>query len=135
MLRAEPLLTPRSLWHSRKLASPIIYSNPTEREKALKPPAYHRLVQIAPDGRKTLFLAAHAKGIVGRSFEDSQQLIWRLIDHCTQEKVKSSRVSAYCSVELTLDTVRFQHGMALRWRYGLVGQQVCAVVNKILPKI
>ena len=100
-----PLIS-QSLWHSRKLASPIIYSNPTEREKALKPPAYHRLVQIAPDGRKTLFLAAHAKRIVGRSFEDSQELIWRLIDHCTQAKVRSSGVSVCRNVELTLDTVR-----------------------------
>ncbi|KAI5245836.1 putative alpha-ketoglutarate-dependent 2,4-dichlorophenoxyacetate dioxygenase [Aureobasidium subglaciale] len=82
----EDLIVEHDLWHSRKLASPIIYSNPTEREKALKPPAYHRLVQVAPDGRKTLYLAAHAKRIVGRSFEDSQKLIWQLIDHCTQPK-------------------------------------------------
>ncbi|KAG9677795.1 putative alpha-ketoglutarate-dependent 2,4-dichlorophenoxyacetate dioxygenase, partial [Aureobasidium melanogenum] len=82
----EDLIVEHDLWHSRNLASPIIYGNPTEREKALKPPAYHRLVQIAPDGRKTLFLAAHAKRIVGRSFEDSQKLIWHLIDHCTQQK-------------------------------------------------
>ncbi|KAI5253478.1 putative alpha-ketoglutarate-dependent 2,4-dichlorophenoxyacetate dioxygenase [Aureobasidium subglaciale] len=82
----ENLIIEHDLWHSRKLARPIIYSNPTEREKALKPPAYHRLVQVAPDGRKTLYLAAHAKRIVGRSFENSQKLIWQLIDHCTQPK-------------------------------------------------
>jgi alpha-ketoglutarate-dependent taurine dioxygenase len=115
----------QSLWHSRKLASPIIYSNPTDREKALKPPAYHRLVQVAPDGRKTLFLAAHAKRIVGRSFEDSQELIWRLIDHCTQPKVRLLGLSAYSEVKLTPPIVCIQHGMAFRWRYGLVGQQVC----------
>ena len=135
MSRVGLLLTPQSLWHSRKLASPIIYSNPTEREKALKPPAYHRLVQIAPDGRKTLFLAAHAKGIIGRSFEDSQELIWRLIDHCTQVKVRSSSVSAYCIIKLILNAVRLQHGMALRWRYGLVGQQVCAVMINIIHTV
>jgi alpha-ketoglutarate-dependent 2,4-dichlorophenoxyacetate dioxygenase len=78
-----------SLWHSRKLASPIIYGQPTARELALKPPAHYKLVQVAPDGRKTLFLAAHAKTIVGRSFEDSQKLIWKLIDHCTQPKVSA----------------------------------------------
>lgn len=99
--RLRLLLISQSLWHSRKLASPIIYGNPTEREKALKPPAYHRLVQTAPNGRKTLFLAAHAKRIIGRSFEDSQELIWRLIDHCTQAKVSSSHISAYRYVELT----------------------------------
>jgi alpha-ketoglutarate-dependent 2,4-dichlorophenoxyacetate dioxygenase len=95
------LLISRSLWHSRKLASPIIYSSPTDREKALKPPAYHRLVQIAPDGRKTLYLAAHAKRIIGHSFEDSQKLIWRLINHCTQDKVRSPGVSTYDHVKLT----------------------------------
>jgi len=79
-----------SLWHSRKLASPIIYGQPTARELALKPPSHYKLVQVAPDGRKTLFLAAHAKTIVGRSFEESQKLIWKLIDHCTQPKVTSS---------------------------------------------
>lgn len=76
-----------SLWHSRKLASPQVFGNPTERELALKPPAYHKLVQIAPDGRKTLYLAAHAKRIVGMSFEQSQKLIWDLMAHCTQQKV------------------------------------------------
>lgn len=78
-----------SLWHSRKLGSPEVFGNPLPHERAAKPPAYHRLVQTAPDGRKTLFLAAHAKLILGRSFEESQKLIWELIDHCTQPKVSS----------------------------------------------
>jgi alpha-ketoglutarate-dependent 2,4-dichlorophenoxyacetate dioxygenase len=34
-----------------------------------------------------MYLAAHAKKIVGYSFEESQKLIWELIDHCTQPKV------------------------------------------------
>ncbi|KAF2165858.1 hypothetical protein M409DRAFT_55238 [Zasmidium cellare ATCC 36951] len=72
------------LWHSRRLASPVIYGQPTAEELSLKPPAFHKLVQTAPDGRKTLYLAAHAKKIAGRSFEDSQKLIWELIEHCTQ---------------------------------------------------
>lgn len=75
------------LWHSRKLGSPQVYSNPLPHELAAKPPAYHRLVQVGPDGRKTLYLAAHAKLILGRSLEESQKLIWGLIDHCTQPKV------------------------------------------------
>ncbi|PWY84782.1 putative alpha-ketoglutarate-dependent 2,4-dichlorophenoxyacetate dioxygenase [Aspergillus heteromorphus CBS 117.55] len=80
----EDLIVEHDLWHSRKLASPIVYGNPLPHELAAKPPAFHRLVQPAPDGRKTLYLAAHAKQIVGWSFEDSQKLIWELIDHCTQ---------------------------------------------------
>lgn len=56
----------------------------------MKPPAYHPLIQVGPDGRKVLYLAAHAKTILRRSFEDSQKLIWELIEHCTQPKVASA---------------------------------------------
>jgi alpha-ketoglutarate-dependent 2,4-dichlorophenoxyacetate dioxygenase len=114
-----------SLWHSRKLASPIIYGQPTARELALKPPAHYKLVQVAPDGRKTLFLAAHAKRIVGRSFEDSQKLIWKLIDHCTQPKVSHpNKIAPSSSDSVNTTPVRLQHGMVGRRRHGLVGQQV-----------
>jgi alpha-ketoglutarate-dependent 2,4-dichlorophenoxyacetate dioxygenase len=65
-----------------------VFGNPLPHELAAKPPAFHRLVQIAPDGRKTLYLAAHAKTVIGKSFEESQRLIWELIDHCTQPKVR-----------------------------------------------
>ncbi|EED24625.1 alpha-ketoglutarate-dependent 2,4-dichlorophenoxyacetate dioxygenase, putative [Talaromyces stipitatus ATCC 10500] len=82
----EDLVVEHDLWHSRKLASPIVYGNPLPHELAAKPPAYHRLVQKAPDGRQTLYLAAHAKLILGWSFEESQKLIWELIDHCTQSE-------------------------------------------------
>ncbi|KAI1340975.1 putative alpha-ketoglutarate-dependent 2,4-dichlorophenoxyacetate dioxygenase [Xylariaceae sp. FL0016] len=82
----ESLVVEHDLWHSRKLASPEIYANPLPHELASKPPAYHRLVQVAPDGRKTLYVAAHAKRIIGMSFGESQKLIWELIEHCTQPK-------------------------------------------------
>ncbi|OJJ46428.1 hypothetical protein ASPZODRAFT_16194 [Penicilliopsis zonata CBS 506.65] len=82
----EDLVVEHDLWHSRKLASPVVYGNPLPHELAAKPPAFHRLVQTAPDGRKTLYLAAHAKQIVGWSLEDSQKLIWELIMHCTQDQ-------------------------------------------------
>ncbi|TYJ56097.1 hypothetical protein B9479_003207 [Cryptococcus floricola] len=54
--------------------------------KALKPPAFHKLVQTGPDGRKVLYLAAHAKQVVGWDLEKSQKLIWELIHWCTQPK-------------------------------------------------
>ncbi|KAJ5150910.1 alpha-ketoglutarate-dependent 2-4-dichlorophenoxyacetate dioxygenase [Penicillium canariense] len=82
----ENLVIEHDLWHSRKLASPAVFGNPLPHELAAKPPAYHRLVQIAPDGRKTMYLAAHAKRVLGKGFEESQKLIWELIDHCTQPK-------------------------------------------------
>jgi alpha-ketoglutarate-dependent 2,4-dichlorophenoxyacetate dioxygenase len=58
-----------------------------DHEKAAETSAFHRLVQVGPDGRKTLYLAAHAKLVMGRGFEESQKLIWELINHCTQSKV------------------------------------------------
>ncbi|KAJ5658669.1 alpha-ketoglutarate-dependent 2-4-dichlorophenoxyacetate dioxygenase [Penicillium longicatenatum] len=82
----EDLVVEHDLWHSRKLASSEVFSNPLPHELKAKPPAYHRLVQVAPDGRKTLYLAAHAKMVLGKNFEESQKLIWELIDHCTQPK-------------------------------------------------
>ncbi|KAF2711204.1 putative alpha-ketoglutarate-dependent 2,4-dichlorophenoxyacetate dioxygenase [Pleomassaria siparia CBS 279.74] len=82
----EGVVIEHDLQHSTRLASPEMYSNPLRHELASKPPAYHRLVQTAPDGRKTLYLAAHAKTVLGRSLEESQKLIWELIDHCTQPK-------------------------------------------------
>jgi alpha-ketoglutarate-dependent 2,4-dichlorophenoxyacetate dioxygenase len=83
----EDLVVEHDLWHSRWLASPEAFQEPLPHEKAFKPPAYHRLVQSAPDGRKTLYLAAHAKTILGKSQEESQKLIWDLINHCTQPQV------------------------------------------------
>ncbi|KAJ5081016.1 hypothetical protein N7456_013726 [Penicillium angulare] len=82
----EDLVIEHDLWHSRKLASPAVFGKPLPHELAAKPPAFHRLVQVAPDGRKTLYLAAHAKRVLGMDLEKSQKLIWELIDHCTQSK-------------------------------------------------
>ncbi|KAK6382990.1 hypothetical protein LTS17_003660 [Exophiala oligosperma] len=83
----DDLVVEHDLWHSRRLGSPTIFKEPLPQERATKPPAYHRLVQQAPaQGRKALYIAAHAKLIVGWSYEDSQKLIWKLIDWCTQPK-------------------------------------------------
>lgn len=83
----EDLIIEHDLWHSRRLASPQAFAQPLDNERAAEKSAYHHLVQIGPDGKKTLYLAAHAKLVLGRSFEQSQKLIWELIDHCTQPKV------------------------------------------------
>jgi alpha-ketoglutarate-dependent 2,4-dichlorophenoxyacetate dioxygenase len=47
---------------------------------------YHKLVQIGPDGRKTMALASHAKRILGWPEEASSELIQYLREHCAQEK-------------------------------------------------
>ncbi|KAK1675860.1 putative alpha-ketoglutarate-dependent 2,4-dichlorophenoxyacetate dioxygenase [Colletotrichum godetiae] len=82
----EDLIIEHDLWHSRRLASPQAFAQPLENERAAEKSAYHRLVQVGPDGIKTLYLAAHAKLVVGRGVEESQKLIWELINHCTQSK-------------------------------------------------
>lgn len=78
----------RSLWHSRKIAAPEEFSSVTEHEMAAKPPAFHKLVQKAPDGRETMFIAAHAKRIVGLPDDEGLKIITDLIDHCTQAEVR-----------------------------------------------
>ncbi|EJD04752.1 alpha-ketoglutarate-dependent 2,4-dichlorophenoxyacetate dioxygenase [Fomitiporia mediterranea MF3/22] len=78
------LVIKHDLWHSRQVSAPEEYKTITEDERRAKQPAYHKLVQIAPDGEETLYIAAHAAEVVGMSKEESQKLIWKLIDHCTQ---------------------------------------------------
>jgi len=54
-----------------------------------KPPAYHSLIQIAPNGEETLYLATHAKKLFknGKEMVDSQKIVWDLIEHCTRPEV------------------------------------------------
>lgn len=61
-----------------------MYANPTPEEKAAKPPSCHRLVQRGPDGRKTLYIAAHAKRVIGMSEEAGAVLIQKLLAHSTK---------------------------------------------------
>jgi len=78
------LVVEHDLWHSRKLAAPEEYKAATEHEKSAKPPAFHRLVQTAPDGGETLYIATHAKTIIGWGEAESQKVIHELLAHCTQ---------------------------------------------------
>jgi hypothetical protein len=49
------------------------------------PPAYHTLVQTSPDGvRKTLYIASHARRILGMKERESTQLINYLLNHAQQ---------------------------------------------------
>ncbi|OQD77450.1 hypothetical protein PENDEC_c002G01227 [Penicillium decumbens] len=83
--RIEKLVVEHWIWHSRKLAAPQEFDKPTDEEKALLPPAYHKLVQIAPDGiNKTLYIASHARRIIGMPDSESTSLIRALLDHAQQ---------------------------------------------------
>jgi alpha-ketoglutarate-dependent 2,4-dichlorophenoxyacetate dioxygenase len=76
------------LWHSRMLAG---YPEPTEAERAAKPPARHKLVQVhTGSGRKTLYIASHASHIVGWPVEEGRQLLRELIQRATQPRFVQS---------------------------------------------
>lgn len=90
-----------------------------------------RFVQVAPNGNETMFIAAHAKRVVGPKVWDldkSQQLLWELIDHCTKPEVRTllrrSRDRERDSTEYGVLTraVHLFRQVARSRRHGLVGQ-------------
>src|SRR6185503_361336 len=57
----------------------------TDRERAEYPPVQHPLVRANPvNGRKTLFLGAHASHIVGLPVEEGRELLKELLDLVTR---------------------------------------------------
>jgi len=84
--KLRDLVVKHDLWHSRRIAAPEEYKSVTADEANAKQPAYHKLVQIAPDGEETLYIAYHAAGIVGMPQEEGLKIITELIEHCTQPK-------------------------------------------------
>ena len=73
-----------SLFHSRKQGSPEFFVDldPTAHKMHL-----HKLVQKhEPSGRMNLYIAKHAHHIEGLDPEKSEQLLDRLMKHCTQPK-------------------------------------------------
>ncbi|KAL5525102.1 hypothetical protein ACEPAF_8971 [Sanghuangporus sanghuang] len=78
------LICKHDLWHSRRIAAPEAFKSISKEELNTKKPAYHKLVQIAPDGEETLYIASHISEVVGIPKEEGSKLIKELIDHCTQ---------------------------------------------------
>jgi alpha-ketoglutarate-dependent 2,4-dichlorophenoxyacetate dioxygenase len=86
--KIENLTVEHWLWHSRMLAG---YPEPTAAERAAKPPAHHKLVQVHPgSGRKTLYIAAHASHIVEWPVEEGRKLINELTEFSTQPQFARS---------------------------------------------
>ncbi len=80
--RIEELVAEHSYWHSRVAGGG---PEPTAEELASRPPAYHRLVQVHPgSGRKTLYLASHARAIVGMAQTEATALLAELTAFATQ---------------------------------------------------
>jgi alpha-ketoglutarate-dependent 2,4-dichlorophenoxyacetate dioxygenase len=92
--RIEDLVAEHSLAYSRSLVDPNVL---TEAQKAEVPPVRQRLVRVNPiNGRKALYVGAHASHIVGWPFAEGRALLDELTAHATQP--------AYC--------------LAHRWREG-----------------
>ena len=81
--RLEGLQARHSLWWSRRTAGYPL----TEEEIDERPHAVHPLVHVhAGSGRKALYVAAHARDIVGMPHEEGRALLDELIAHATQPK-------------------------------------------------
>ena len=77
----ETLTAEHSIWWSRKMAGYPF----TEEEIESRPSARHPLVHVhAGSGRKALYVAAHAKDIVGMPKDEGRALLKELIEFATQ---------------------------------------------------
>ncbi len=81
--RLEGLQARHSIWWSRKLAGYPF----TEEEIDERPHAVHPLVHVHQgSGRKSLYIAAHARDIVGMPRDEGRALLAELIEFATQPK-------------------------------------------------
>jgi alpha-ketoglutarate-dependent 2,4-dichlorophenoxyacetate dioxygenase len=82
--RLEGLVGEHCYWHSRKLGGG---GEPTESERASRPPAFHDIIHRCPrTGRKSLYIASHVKGIVGWPEDEARGLIDELMDFTTRDE-------------------------------------------------
>jgi alpha-ketoglutarate-dependent 2,4-dichlorophenoxyacetate dioxygenase len=80
----EDLVCEHSLMYSR---AAIGFTELTEDERDAFEPVHQRLVRTHPvSGRKSLFLASHAGGIVGWTVPEARMFLRDLIDHATQRQ-------------------------------------------------
>jgi len=80
----EELVCEHSLMYSRGALGFLDYS---DEEKAMFKPVRQRLVRTHPvTGRKSLYLASHAGGILGMPMPEARMLLRDLNEHATQPK-------------------------------------------------
>jgi alpha-ketoglutarate-dependent 2,4-dichlorophenoxyacetate dioxygenase len=80
--RIEDLEAEHSIWYSRMTAG---YPFTEEEVLARGPPARHRIVQThRGSGRRTLYIASHAMGIVGMPRDEGRALLRELMDFATR---------------------------------------------------
>ena len=80
--RAEHAIAVHDFSWSRDQVRPGFF---TDKERAEFPPVQHPVVRTNPaNGRKSLFLGAHASHLVGLPMEEGRALLKQLLDHVTQ---------------------------------------------------
>ena len=80
--RAEGAVAVHDFAWSRDQVRPGFF---TAEERAVYPPVQHRLVRANPaNGRRALFLGAHASHIVGLPVEEGRALLKEILAHVTQ---------------------------------------------------
>jgi alpha-ketoglutarate-dependent 2,4-dichlorophenoxyacetate dioxygenase len=81
--RIEGLEAEHYLWYSRGRAG---LKEITDEMRRLMPPVHHPLVKETANGRKALFIGAHASHIVGWPVEEGRPLLEELYAFATQPK-------------------------------------------------
>ena len=82
--KLEGLVAEHSIWHSRGQRGGY---EPTEEERAARPPARHPIVRQHPgSGRKALFIASHASYVIGWPEEEGRALLRELLEFATQPR-------------------------------------------------
>jgi alpha-ketoglutarate-dependent 2,4-dichlorophenoxyacetate dioxygenase len=80
--RVEDLVVVHDFAWSRDRVRPGFF---TDQERAAYPPVRHPLVRTNPvNGRRSLFLGAHASHIEGLPIDEGRALLTTLLDHVTQ---------------------------------------------------
>jgi alpha-ketoglutarate-dependent 2,4-dichlorophenoxyacetate dioxygenase len=84
--RAEGAIAVHDFAWSRDQVRPGFF---TDAERAVYPPVQHPLVRANPvNGRRALFLGAHASHVVGLSIDEGRALLKAVLEHVTQPRFR-----------------------------------------------
>lgn len=82
--RIDGLLVEHSIFHSR---AKLGFTDYSDRERAALPPAQQVLVRTIPEtGRRSLYIASHARRVIGMPDEEGRILLDSLMAHATQRQ-------------------------------------------------
>ncbi|TMH10251.1 MAG: TauD/TfdA family dioxygenase [Betaproteobacteria bacterium] len=80
----DGLVVEHSIFHSR---AKLGFTDYSERERAALPPAQQVLVRTIPEtGRRSLYIASHARRVIGIPDEEGRGLLDSLMAHATQRQ-------------------------------------------------